>query len=698
MFYKGEIPFVRLLIPLVIGIFAAFLRPSTTLFNLAFFAAMASLALLFFLIGFYKQYNLYRFRWLIGFVVHCFFILAGYYLTVKGAEKYDRMYFTNFSARALIVTIRNEPQQSGDILRFETSVDEVLSTKDRRPAKGKLLVALKTDSGNTISLSYGDQLLIPSRYNEVDPPFNPEEFDFKNYLAGKKIYRQTFINQQQVSVLGHNRANSLILAALNLRKKLVSKFYRYLHDEDAAALASALILGYRSNLSKDVLSAYSKTGTMHVLSVSGMHVGIVFIVLNFLLRPLRKSRNLRYLSALLIIGSIWFYALITGFSPSVCRAALMLSFVVLGKTLSKSRNTYNLLAISAFFLLIYNPFNLLDVGFQLSYLAVTGLVYLHPKIYHSLNLKNRFADSVWNYSALSISAQLATFPISLYYFHQFPVYFLISNLLVVLPVALIMYAGILFLLIPWPSILIGLGGFLNLIITYTNKILAIIEHLPLASLGGVWISTPQYLLIYVILGLLMWAILSRKKLAVYLAALSIFLLSASISAESIRNRNRKELIFYSLRKNAAIAFVHRQNSYLLTDLEDQDKTISFSIKPALERRGISRMSDIKLDSSFSNPDVKILPGYMQFGNFKVFRWNKDIDNLIFGRKLRADVILLSGNAKVSIRQLKDNTEFSMLLIDATNFDYRIKQWKTEAESLKIPVRVLKKSPAYVIKF
>lgn len=202
------------------------------------------------------------------------------------------------------------------------------------------------------------------------------------------------------------------------------------------------------------MEAYSKTGTMHVLSVSGMHVGIVFLVLSFLFKPLDKFHALSYFRIFLIVPAIWFYAMISGFSSPVCRAALMISLVVIGKVLHRNLNSYHIIAISAFFLLLYNPFFLFDVGFQLSYLAVFGLVYFHPKLYQLFHFHNKIFDYLWSYCALSIAAQLATFPLGLYYFHQFPLYFLLSNLLILLPVTLIMYLGILLLFIPFKEILI----------------------------------------------------------------------------------------------------------------------------------------------------------------------------------------------------------------------------------------------------
>ncbi|MGB4776415.1 MAG: ComEC/Rec2 family competence protein, partial [Daejeonella sp.] len=511
MILKSEIPFVRLLIPLIIGISVAWLLPSEFIFNQTLIFLFFLLGIFTFLIFAYKKFNSYKIRWLIGLTAHIFLFILAYHIAIRKSQRFDPTYFTNNTSDALLVKITNEPKITSDILRFETQVTYSLDIVTVQNVKGKLLIALKTDSLKPINLSYGDLLLIPARFNEIEQPYNPAEFNFKKYLETQQIYQQAFINASQIKLLKHNTANPIIAYALNLRKQLVAKFYRYLPDKESAALASTLILGYRADLSKEVISAYSKTGTMHVLSVSGMHVGIVFLVLSFLLKPLNKTHKLRIFSALLMITVIWFYSLITGFSPSVCRAAMMLTFVVLGKALNKNLNTYNLLAISAFFLLLYNPFYLLDVGFQLSYLAVIGLVYLHSKIYHSIYIKNKILDWAWSYCALSVAAQLATFPISIYYFHQFPVYFLISNLFIVLPVAVLMYAGIAFLFIPWDAVLKPLGVMLNWLISFTNNILFYIENLPFSSWGGIWINSFQYLFMYLIIGSVIWAVSLKNK-------------------------------------------------------------------------------------------------------------------------------------------------------------------------------------------
>ena len=695
MFYKGEIPFVRLLIPLILGIVSAMYWQNSFKIGIVFFLFI-SLALLFLNLR-YKSWFIFKKRWIAGIVIHCFLLIAGFILTNNSSQLFDPNHFSKTQGNALIVKVISEPKVSGDILRFSVNAEQVVQFKKTIPVDGKLLIALKLDPGKPLQLNYGDVLLIDNKFNELDPPFNPSEFNFKGYLANQQIYHQTFINRNQLLLIERNAGNKIIAFALNLRKKLVQKYQDYLPDKEASSMASTLILGYRADLSKEVISAFSKTGTMHVLSVSGMHVGIVCLLLNFLLKPLNRNNKLKILRVIILIFSIWFYTMLTGFSPSACRAAMMLTFVIAGKAFNKNQNTYNLLAISAFLLLLTNPFYLVDVGFQLSYMAVFGLVYLHPKIYHSIHIQNRFVNSVWNYSALSIAAQLATFPISIYYFHQFPLYFLLSNLFIVIPVALIMYLGIAFLFIPFDVLLEPLGLLLNWMILMVNRILISIEHLPFSSLSGLWISQTQNILLYLILASLIAIISFKNKLAFKLIMPLIFLYSISISYKVYTDLNRHELLFYSLRKNSAIAYFHNGMSTLISDLPADDQTKLFSIKPSLDSKNANPVKWITFKDLVSLPGLICSPDFLQFGDYRVVRWTPDFNYLVFSQRLKVNAVMISQNPKTDLQNILKFIDFDVLLIDATNPDYRIKKWQNEASQLKIPVHVLKKNPAFNIK-
>ncbi len=697
MFYKGEVPFVRLLVPVVLGITSG--RFFTHSFPIKWGGELCLLILCIFLslLLAYKRFSLYKQAWIFGLIIHAFLYILSFSLTIYRSERFDPLRFNLLKADLLLVRVQNEPRMANGNFRFEGEAIGVFDKQSLKHSMGKILISMQADSSGKFALDYGDVLLIPAIYNSLEPPYNPEEFNYKLFMENRQIYFQSFVKRNQFRVLKGFAGNPVISFALSLRRKLINKYNTYLPDQDAAALASTLILGYRADLNRDVIEAYSKTGTMHVLSVSGMHVGIVFLVLSFLLRAMCKNKVLTLLRILIIITAIWFYSLISGFSSPVCRAALMISFVLIGKALNKNQNSYNLIAISAFFLLLYYPYYLFDVGFQLSYLAVCGLVYFHPKFYSILYFKDKVIDYAWSYCALSIAAQLATFPLSLYYFHQFPLYFLISNLLIVLPVTIIMYAGILLLAIPFIFLLVPLGKFLSGLINLTNDILFWIENLPFASLSGIWLSGFQmFLLCALILTMVFW-IEFRQKIIVWTAITFSVLLFMSISLDRIQDFRREELIVFSIRNNSAIAYSKGSKCIVLADFDPVDRTFSYSIWPALESRGGSDITLLSIDSTVRTDSYWSDSNFMQFGKFRVLRWDRKISLPESGERLKVDILILSHNPAQKLADINAIVEFKKVLIDPTNSEHKIKAWLSEVTELNLSAYVLKKSPAYIIK-
>ncbi|MBC7757562.1 MAG: ComEC family competence protein [Phormidesmis sp. FL-bin-119] len=696
MFNKGEIPFVRLLVPLIAGVLVGYFFSNEGIFKSIVSLGLISLLVLTVLIFTYRRFSIYRFKWFPGLTVHIFILAAGYWLSVYISGVYDTTHYSFQKAQLFQAEIISEPKISGQITRFEARIQAVYFQKESSAARGKIMISIQFDNIKTLTLKYGDLLLIPATYDSIDPPYNPGEFDYKSYLGDRQIYYQTFLSNDQFYLLGRGHGNPLILFALEFRKKLVEKFYHYLPDKSAAAFASTLILGYRAELSRELVEAYSKTGTMHVLSVSGMHVGIVFLVLTAVLRFMDRTKKTRLIRAFLIISVIWFYALLTGFSAPACRAAIMLSFIVLGKALNKHQNTYNLIAISAFFLLLFNPFYLVDTGFQLSYLAVTGIVYFHPKIYQAIYIKNKFLDYIWSYSALSLAAQLATFPFSIYYFHQFPVYFLISNLFVVFPVAFIMYAGILFMFIPFPAVLVYVGMILNWLINFTNNILYFIENLPFSSLDGIWVNSFECAVICLLILCISFRLTLVYKGLMIPIGVSIVILSLSYSLNWKKNYNQHQIVFYSLRKNIAIAYLSKGHSIIVSDIEESNQLSAFSLLPTVKSRGSRNELFLKDDAKFSNNSYAGDKNYFQFATYRILKWDKNFDEVEFAEDLKVSAVLISGNPKTSIAKIASCLNFTKIIIGADNPDYKIERWVRELKKMNVPYYILKKNRALIV--
>ncbi|TDG35777.1 ComEC/Rec2 family competence protein [Pedobacter changchengzhani] len=511
-------------------------------------------------------------------------------------------------------------------------------------------------------------------------------------MANQNIYEQAFINQKSVYKTNRSGGNPILKLALNLREKQIAKYRRLIKNDEAFAVASTLILGYRADLSKEILTAYSKTGTIHALSVSGAHVGIIYLVLNFLLVFLNRKRSLQLLKFVIICTLVWGYALITGLSPSVVRAAIMITIFMVATTFSKNKNGYNILAFSAFCQLLYNPFLIWNVGFQLSYIAVFGLIYLQPIIYKSIYIKNKWLDKLWNFIALSLAAQIVTFPLSIYYFHQFPVYFLLGNLFIMIPLVFMMYLGI--------AVLIPIFEFLSpifeWIISCTNDVLRWISNLPASTFSSIWLTMPQFILLSLALGFIIFALERRQKKMLFIAGGLFMIYQILVVQESINLSQQKKIIFYSLRKNYAVAFISGNKAIIETNLNPKENAYLFFIKPSLEQAQIKEIKILNLKKDTISPVFTKKDNQILFYNHSFLIVDETFNYKTLNAIGKFSSLWITGNTKFDLTKINTELKYNEIVVDATNKDYKIKLFKTFAENNHKNLHVLKKNPSYLI--
>jgi len=693
--HKGEIPFVLLILPFLLGIGIGlnFLSGAYIIF---LFGALLLLSFIFILLNLtYKRFNLYKLKLLGGLLLTVILFLSGWVTVVKYNELNSDNHFSRKTAQALVVKINNEPTVKNGLVRFTANVEEGINKGVQSPVTGTLLIAIKDTLAN--QLYYGDELLIPAKYDLIEPPYNPGEFNYKKYLANQNVYYQAFLYPKQFKVVAHNQGNALIAYSLRLRQSLVAKFKQNMHDTSAIAVASTLILGYKADLSNDVLQAYSKTGTIHVLSVSGAHVAIIYLLLNWLLVFLNRYKYGRVFKAVLIITIIWYYSLLTGFSPAVCRAAVMISMVIIGKTFSRYINTLNILAISAFLLLLYDPFFITDVGFQLSYLAVVGLIVFQPIVYKWLAFKNKWADKLWALCSVSIAAQVITFPLSAFYFHQFPVYFLISNLFIVIPVEIIMIAGIAYLFFAQVPLLSTVLAFvLEKSIIIMNKVLALIEHAPFASVGKIWLTTAEYLLAYLIIICLFYFLFDKKKWLLKVSLVALLLLCISTSFKKINTLQVDGITFLNIKKHPAILFKSGNKAVVLADINADDKNYQYSIQPCLDSNQISNAAlfDIKADTV--NSIFVKRSNLIRFQDKTLLIFDRQMQNKSLQQRLKVDYIYITDNPRTALNNINKNFNYQTLIIGANNADRLVSSLQQQAILSHVNYRVLKRNNSFSI--
>jgi len=690
--FKAEYVFVRVLLPFLIGIGIFYFFPTNTGLQVLEITMVLCLLSIITINITYKKFKAYRYKGAIGAIIFILFFNLGGLLCLKNNDMLRENYFANKQYDYLKVWVEDEPEKSNNILRFKTVVVAGYHNDQQIKLSGQLLLAVRLDSLNPVTIRYGDEIMIPDKSTEVDPPYNPAEFDFKAWLANQNIYHQAFTDQDHLIKTGHDNGDPVIGLALSLREKQIEKYRKLIKSKEAFAVASTLILGYRADLSQETLSAYSKTGTIHALSVSGAHVAIIYVVLDFLLLFMNKKPGLKIMKLILICTLIWGYALLTGLSPSVVRSAIMISILITAKVLSKNTNSYNVLAFSAFCQLLYNQFLIWDVGFQLSYLAVFGLIYLQPKIYNLMYIKNKWTDRLWSFTAMSLAAQMVTFPLSVYYFHQFPLYFLFGNLFITIPLVLMMYLGIA-ILVPWLSFL---APIFEWIITFTNQVLRWIADLPFATFSSIWINLPEFILLSSALGLFIYGVANFNKRFIF-SSLAVFIsYQLLVVHDDLNAYHQQRIIFFSLRKNYAAAFIRGKETVLVTDLKPTDKNYAFFVKPALAQLQIAKISHISLKKDTVIGSFILKNNQIVFLNYKILL----IDDRSNYKTLKGNgafsSLWISGNTKFNLMKLDSDIKYSNVLIDATNRDYKIEIFNKVVKNNHLDTHVLKKNKAYLV--
>jgi len=692
--HKGEIPVVILLLPFLSGIMAGLSIFSDANINWAVgvFAFFSSCFILLNLN--YTRLKLYKYRWFGGSLVAVILFLFGWIITLKNSELHLKDHFSKSVAQFLVVKIGNEPVLKNGLLRFTAKVEATEHKGIQTPTSGTLLVTVKDSTAK--NLYYGDELLIPAKYKPIDPPFNPAEFNYRKYLAYKNIYYQAFLYPKQYKVIAANTGNPLIAHSLRLRQHLVEKLKLNMRDTGAIAVASTLILGYRADLNEDILQAYKNTGTVYVLTISGSQVAILYLLLTFALQFLNPYKYGKLIRAVIILSVIWYYAMLTGFSLAVCRVDVMVSLVIIGKSTRRYINTLNLLAVSAFLLLIYDPFFITEAGFQLSFIAVSGLIVLQPVVYQWLKFKNKWADKVWALCSVSIAAQVVIFPISALYFHQFPVYFLISNLFVALPAALVMYGGILFLLLPKiPVISASIAFIVEKTIVIMNGGLAFIEHAPYSVISKIWLTTPEYLLLYAIIISLFYFLYNRKLWLLKFSLLCTLLACISFSIKNIRQSNSKEIVWLNLKKHPGIVFKDGNKAVVLSDLKSTDKTFAYSVQPYLDSCQVNDVKLYNLDQDINSTWIRKKNGMVQFLNITVFIFNHKLYLNDLSQRIKTSYIYVTGNPEDVLNRIRRNFDCRMLIIDGSNSDGETDQLTKQLNAESVNYNILKRNNSII---
>lgn len=514
----SKVPFLFLLIPLVVGILFQYYIESQciniALFLIGFVAILSSYLL--------PERVQFRWRWLFGAGV--FSVVAGIGMVSTSICQMQSKFTFRGETKQYRAVVTNTPQEKKRTIAYKAYL----------PQEDKQIVCyFQKDSLHVGSLQPGDEFIFYGKVQPFKNLGNPDDFDYVRYMYNQGFAGSSYVASGKWEKTGE-AALSLKYQALNVRQMLLD-FYKSLgFTETEYSILSALTLGYQETLTDDLKQGFRTIGTVHVLSVSGLHVGIIYLMIGFLLGFIRKGTRYYFLKPLLIIILLWAYAFVTGLPVSVVRASTMLTVFCVGEIFGRKSFSMHALFIAAFFILLCNPFSLFDVGFQLSFMSVLAILYLQPKASGLLAIDNKYLRMIWQMFTLSLVAQLATFPICLYYFGTFPTYFFVANLLIVPLVSLIIYAVFGIVLAKLLSIILPDLAFyfyylpvkiLQFLVYLMTSIIRFFESLPYALIDNVKISFVDLILIFTIIvsGLICLIYKKTRALIIALFAMLIFL-------------------------------------------------------------------------------------------------------------------------------------------------------------------------------
>lgn len=630
-------------------------------------------------------------RWIPGALIALYYLLCGYLLAFADHPVNHPLHLIHRKdpVNVCIGTVAEPPRPGRSTSRLTLSLICVRGQDQWSRVEGKVIVYAKKSSPFP-DLSYGDTLMIREGLRPVSGPKNPGQFDYRKYLERNGIYHQSYLTPGSAQVMGPMKKWTVKKLAFMVHRRLAGILQESGLEERERATAQALLLGDKSQIDEETYQAYSSSGTIHILCVSGLHVGVIYLILDLLLGFLPANKSARWVRYLLIILLIWFYAFLTGLSPSVLRATVMFTILIIGRAFRRSTNIYNTLASSALLLLSANTTMLMDTGFQLSYLAVIGIVSLQPSIRDLLPVKGWLVKKIWELMSVSLAAQLLTLPLTIFLFHQFPNYFLIANVLVVPLSGFIIYAGILiFATHPVPLLWKLMCWIFGWMVRGMNETVSFIERLPYSTLRGLPMDAAEMVLLYIVILSATNLLVLRQKRAL------LFLLAALVITSGYklwllqRVRDQKELVVYSVTGTTAIGLIHEREGIFILDsaLYRDPSRITMQLKGHWIKRRIRQPRLLPITEPQLNANLFVRSRKMDHLSLYCLddKGIMVIDTKFqIGKKqddpLQVSFILLRNNTQLSLKEVMKVVDAECIIADNSNSRWRVNKWKAEAEA------------------
>lgn len=685
-------PFLRLLASLIIGVVIG-LYLEVEIHSLIFLGLVFTIV--YFLFNFSPQHFRFKYRLIQGLLINILFILLGTFLIwQKDIRHRHDWYGPSLNENSYVmVTLSEPPIEKAKSLKALATVESIINHDSSVKKTGNIILYFSKDS-LLPSLHYGDRILLKNKLKPIKNTGNPGAFDYERYMAFQQIFHQAYLKKGDYVILKGSTAQSFQQIIFSSREYVINTLDKYIPKGNESALANALLIGYRVDLDKDLVQAYSNAGVVHLIAISGLHLALIYALLLWIALRIPYLKKAAFPRILFILIGLWFFSFLTGAPPSVLRAAVMFSFISLGTLLNKRGNIYNSLAVSAFVLLCFNPFLLWDVGFQLSYLAVLGIVVCQKPIFHWLYFKNKILSSIWAIASVSIAAQIFTIPICFYYFHQLPLLFLLANIIAI-PLSTIALWGCVALVAisPFEFLAMYFGKLVGAILWLMNHSVLLINEIPFVIWNNISISVKDTFLLYFIFIIFLIAFFKKNKKAFQLGIFASIIFAGSWAIRKWNFIHQKKMVVYHIPMHQAVEFISGNKYYLIGDsaVYNDDLLQNYNLRP-------SRISMMANNTMKSVPDLIYKERFYHFFSKKILIIDSIIKYQPIDPRINLDYLIISKNPKIKIADLNKVFACKQYIFDASNSLWRIGEWKKECEELHLRSHSVSEKGAFVISF
>lgn len=665
-----SIPFARLLIPFTIGIVVYNCSPGTLPY--AFVLIILACTFLLFENSLQIQAKFKLKIWTSISILALFMSLgaARLHFTNAGIENshYSNLKRTEYLKVEIIDVLE---LKNGKLKLVVDALIAIDSSRSKTKCSGRILINLKL-ANNNIQPKIGETYWIKSNLTEPEFNENPGTFDYRTYLKRKHILH--FINTSANNIIKTNDSfYNIKKTAYELRDYSLAVIKNNIPNKLSYGISEALLLGYKSDLNEDTNLIFTRTGTLHILAVSGMHAGLIFAMLNWVFGFIIKFKNGNILKAIIILFCLWFYALMSGFSSSVIRAAVMFSLMSIGNLVNRSNNPINTIFSSAFIMLMFDPNFIFDPGFQLSYTAVLGINLCYSKIKLLYTNKSKPIRVISDLINVSLCAQLLTFPISIYYFNQFPSYFLITNLIVIPIYTLLIFLIIaIFPLCFFPIVSLFIGKVIDLLIYYNDIFMHFMDSLPNAVIMNLNLDYLELSLLYILIFKLIYSINFKTKIKIIYILILFSILSPYEYYKHKSIQNQRFICLMGFKYANIFVCVNGEKSYVFGDsLSFTQKSIKNDLNKFFLKHHIKSKYVIQEKFSFVSTNFRSISRL----GFQFFDRIVTIENTAHLNRQNNVFYLINGVEKKHYITLKNKA--SNLIISHKIHEYKKQNIKNE---------------------